>query len=53
MYAASRLPVRRSIQENLQIDLFARKHGLTVEKVEIALTLKPEKRKTYLKNLRE
>lgn len=51
MYATSRVPKHRSIQDNLRIDMFARKHGLTVEQVEIALKLEGKRRKTYLKQL--
>jgi hypothetical protein len=54
MYASSMSVHRyRSIQDKLRIDIFARKHGLTIENVEVALELKPENRKKYLKQLKE
>ena len=51
MYATSRPHKVRKISENLIIDLFARKHGLTVEQVEIALELGEDERKKYLKSI--
>lgn len=39
MYATSRPYKYRTIQDNLRIELFARKHHLTIEQVEIALEL--------------
>jgi len=52
MYATSRPHKYRTIQDNLRIDLFARKHNLTIEQVEIALELDDAKRKEYLKKLK-
>jgi len=52
MYASSMIHKRRNIQDNLRIDLFARKHNLTIEQVEIALEINSEERKAFLKNIK-
>lgn len=51
MYETSRPYKVRTIQDNLRIDLFARKHNLTIEQVEIALGFEPDERKKYLKSV--
>ena len=51
MYATSSPNKHRKIQDNLRIDLFARKHNLTIENIEIALELDDKERKAYLKKV--
>lgn len=52
MYATSRPYKYRTIQDNLRLYIFAQKHNLTIEQVEIALELDDTKRKEYLKELK-
>ena len=52
MYASSSIFKRRSIQDSLRIDLFARKHNLTIEQVEIALEMGIEEIPKYVKSIK-
>jgi hypothetical protein len=46
-YASRHPPVSRSVQDNLMIDLFAIKHDMTIEQVEVAL-MKVEKKEGFM-----
>ena len=52
-YEAPRIPMRRTVQENLKIDMFAFKHGLKIWQVEKALNMKRSDGVKYLKQVKK